>query len=167
MFAMQHYAVRPDLMTLAKSLAGGLPLSAVCGRAEVMDAPDPGGLGGTFAGSPLAIAAAHAVLDVVASEGLCERAEALGERMRKFLHEAQRTTSAISEVRGLGSMMAVEFAKPGTARQVQAQAFQRGLLLLTCGMQGNAIRFLYPLTIGEGTFARMLDILAVIFRELG
>jgi 4-aminobutyrate aminotransferase len=158
MFAMQHHDVLPDLMTMAKSLAGGMPLSAVCGRAEIMDAPAPGGLGGTYAANPLAIASAHAVLDVIADEQLCARAERLGSRLKAHLHALRATVPAISDVRGLGAMVAVEFADAAGApdsaftRRVQQRAQDAGLLLLTCGVYGNVIRFLFPLTIEEPTF---------------
>ncbi len=109
-FAMDHHDVLPDLMTMAKSLAGGTPLSAVCGRADIMDAPAPGGLGGTYAANPLAIAAAHAVLDVIEEEKLCERAQALGDRLKGRLNALRATVPQISDVRGLGAMVAVEFA---------------------------------------------------------
>ncbi len=102
LFAMQHYQVKPDLMTMAKSLAGGFPLSGVVGRAEVMDAPAPGGLGGTYAGNPLAVAAAHAVLDVIAEEQLCQRAEQLGSHLQEVLNQARATCPAIVDVRGRG-----------------------------------------------------------------
>ncbi len=102
LFAMQHYEVKPDLMTMAKSLAGGFPLSGVVSRAEVMDAPAPGGLGGTYAGNPLAVAAAHAVLDVIAEEQLCQRAEQLGSHLQEVLNQARATCPAIVDVRGRG-----------------------------------------------------------------
>jgi len=166
LFAMQHYDVLPDLMTMAKSLAGGLPLSAVCGRAEIMDAPAPGGLGGTYAANPLAVAAAHAVLDIIEEEQLCERAHLLGERLTQRLQAARGDVPQIAEVRGLGAMLAVEFHDPHSgapdgafARKVQAEALRRGLLLLTCGGYGQVIRFLFPLTIGDAVFAEALDIL--------
>ena len=111
MFAMEHHDVVPDLMTLAKSLAGGVPLSAVCGRAEIMDAPAPGGLGGTYAANALAIAAAHAVLDVIEDEQLCARADVLGQKLKGHLNALRARVPGISDVRGLGSMVAVEFAK--------------------------------------------------------
>ncbi len=114
LFAMQHYEVKPDLMTMAKSLAGGFPLSGVVGRAEVMDAPAPCGLGGTYAGNPLAVAAAHAVLDVIAEEQLCQRAEQLGSHLQEVLNRARATCPAIVDVRGRGSMVAVEFNDPQT-----------------------------------------------------
>ena len=166
MFAMQHYPVRPDIVTLAKSLAGGLPLSAVCGRAEVMDAPAPGGLGGTYAGNPLAIAAAHAVLDTIEAEHLEDRALSLGGQLRNRLLALAESNAAIVEVRGLGSMIAAEFYDPSNgqpsaklAREIQHAALARGLLLLTCGMHGNVIRFLYPLTIPQAQFDGALQVL--------
>ena len=160
LFAMDHYPVKADLITMAKSLAGGMPLSAVAGRAEVMDAPGPGGLGGTYAGNPLAIAAAHAVLDVIDEEQLCERAAGLGEQLTTFLQSQKARYAAITDVRGLGSMVAVEFDRASTAQAVQKMAMANGLLLLTCGAKGNVIRFLYPLTIPDGQFAEALEILS-------
>jgi len=165
-FAMEHYDVRPDLITMAKSLAGGLPLSGVCGRAEVMDAPAPGGLGGTYAANALAVAAAHAVLDVLAEEQLCERSQKLGAQLTQRLEALRERCPVIAEVRGLGSMVAIEFRDPQTGKpdaarlqQVQRNAMEEGLLLLSCGMHGNAIRFLYPLTIDDALFAKALDII--------
>ncbi|MRS18737.1 4-aminobutyrate--2-oxoglutarate transaminase [Enterobacteriaceae bacterium RIT692] len=165
LFAMDHYAVKPDLITMAKSLAGGMPLSAVSGRAEIMDAPGPGGLGGTYAGNPLAIASAHAVLDVIADEKLCERSAQLGAQLTDFLHSARSQCSSITDIRGLGSMIAVEFASAQTAQTIQQQAMARGLLLLTCGPQGNVIRFLYPLTIPDAQFSQALDILSSVLSQ--
>lgn len=160
LFAMDHYPVKADLITMAKSLAGGMPLSAVAGRAEVMDAPGPGGLGGTYAGNPLAIAAAHAVLNVIDEEQLCERAAGLGKQLTAFLDGQKTRYAAITDVRGLGSMVAVEFDQASTAQAVQKRAMANGLLLLTCGAKGNVIRFLYPLTIPDGQFAEALEILS-------
>lgn len=159
LFAMEHYSVQPDLITMAKSLAGGMPLSAVSGRADIMDAPGPGGLGGTYAGNPLSIAAAHAVLDVIDEEQLCQRASELGATLSELLHRARRANASITDVRALGSMVAVEFASAQQAQALQQQAMARGLLLLTCGPQGNVIRFLYPLTIPDTQFRQALDIL--------
>ena len=163
LFAMEYHSVRADIITMAKSLAGGMPLSAVCGRAEVMDAPAPGGLGGTYAGNPLAVAAAHAVMDVIDSEGLLERSVRLGAQLQGALNEWRDSCPAISDVRGLGSMVAVEFADPASrepsatlAARVQKEALARGLLLLTCGTYGNVIRFLYPLTIPDAQFSAAL-----------
>nr|WP_315079457.1 4-aminobutyrate--2-oxoglutarate transaminase [uncultured Kosakonia sp.] len=166
LFASEHYAIKPDLITMAKSLAGGLPLSAVAGRAEVMDAPAPGGLGGTYAGNPLAVAAAHAVLDVIEEEKLCERANQLGKDLVEVLAHAKAHCTHIADIRAQGSMVAVEFQDPQTGapspeftKQVQDKALQAGLLLLSCGVYGNVIRFLYPLTIPDEQFRKALDII--------
>jgi 4-aminobutyrate aminotransferase len=172
MFAMEHYDVIPDLMTMAKSLAGGMPLSAVCGRAEVMDAPAPGGLGGTYAGNPLAVASALAVLEVIKEERLVERAEVLGQRLKHRLAELrQSVVPQIADVRGFGAMVAVEFMKPGTrepdaefTKRVQARALEKGLLLLSCGVHGNVIRFLFPLTISDALMDEALTILEAALR---
>ncbi len=166
LFAVEHFSVKPDLITMAKSLAGGLPLSAVAGRAEVMDAPAPGGLGGTYAGNPLAVAAAHAVLDVIEEEDLCERANHLGKHLVEVLTKAKADCPFIADIRAQGSMVAVEFNDPKTGepsaeftKQVQDNALAAGLLLLSCGVYGNVIRFLYPLTIPEVQFRKALDII--------
>ncbi len=165
-FSMEHHGVEPDLITMAKSLAGGMPLSAVAGRAAIMDAPAPGGLGGTYAGNPLAVASALAVLDVIADEKLCERSAALGSKLVARLLNAKASNQAIADVRAQGSMVAIEMRDPATGahdadavKRVQAKALERGLLLLNCGMYGNVIRFLYPLTIPDAQFGRALDIL--------
>ena len=166
MFAMEHFGVLPDLMTIAKSLAGGLPLSAVTGRAEIMDAPAPGGLGGTYAGNPLAIAAAHAVIDVMAAERLPERGQMLGDRLKAVLESLRAEVPQIADVRGLGAMVAVEFNQPGTdtpdpdfTKRVQAEALKRGLILLTCGVNANVMRFLFPLTVSEPVFEEAMEML--------
>jgi 4-aminobutyrate aminotransferase len=172
LFAMEHYDVLPDLMTMAKSLAGGMPLSAVCGRAEIMDAPAPGGLGGTYAGNPMAVASALAVLDVIRDEQLVERANVLGRRLKDTLNTLREAAvPQIAEVRGPGAMVAVEFMKPGTrepdtefTKQVQARALEKGLLLLSCGMYGNVIRFLFPLTITDALMEEALSILESALR---
>ena len=169
MFAMEHYGVSPDLMTLAKSMGGGTTLSAVVGRSAIMDAPNPGGLGGTYAGHPLAIAAAHAVLDVMAEEQLPARAQVLGERLVAHLHQAKAANACIGDVRALGAMVACDLVNPTTgapaadkAKQVQQAALKKGLLLLTCGVYGNVLRFLFPLTIEDAVFDEGLDILAQV-----
>ena len=164
-FAMDHHEVLPDLMTVAKSLGAGLPISGVVGRTELMDAPAPGGLGGTYAGNPLATAAAHAVLDVIEDEKLVDRANLLGGRLTARLEQLKARVPRIAEVRGPGAMLAVEFMKPGGgpdadfAKQVQARALEQGLVLLTCGVHANVIRFLFPLTIQDPVFEEGLDIL--------
>ncbi|MDP3204339.1 MAG: aminotransferase class III-fold pyridoxal phosphate-dependent enzyme, partial [Hydrogenophaga sp.] len=173
MFAMEHYGVSPDLMTMAKSMAGGTTLSAVSGKAAIMDGPAPGGLGGTYAGNPLAIAASHAVLDVMAEERLPERAEKLGDQLIGHLI-AQRAVypKRLGDVRGLGAMVACEFidAKGApdadTTKKVQAAALKRGLLLLTCGVYGNVIRFLFPLTIEDSVFAEGLAVFDAALAEV-
>ncbi len=164
MFAMEHFGVSPDLMTMAKSMAGGTTLSAVSGKTAIMDGPAPGGLGGTYAGNPLAIAASHAVLDVMAEEQLPARAQKLGDQLIGHLI-AQRAVypKRMGDVRGLGAMVACEFVHPttgapdaDTTKHVQLAALKRGLLLLTCGVYGNVIRFLFPLTIEDSVFAEGL-----------
>ncbi|WP_404558848.1 4-aminobutyrate--2-oxoglutarate transaminase [Bradyrhizobium niftali] len=172
LFAMQHHDVVPDLMTMGKSLAGGMPLSGVVGRAEIMDALAPGGLGGTYAGNPLAIAAAHAVLDIIDEERLCERATVLGGRLKSKLTALKNDVPEIAEVRGLGGMIGVEFCNPGTrqpdtefAKSVMAHALERGLLLLYAGVDRNVIRFLFPLTIEDAIFDEALGILEEVLKE--
>ncbi len=167
MFALEHTGVEADLVTMAKSLAGGLPLAAVTGTAALMDAPDPGGLGGTYGGNPLACAAALAVLDVFEREDVLGRAVALGERLRAVLDEAAASYDVIGEVRGLGPMLAIELVHdrttcrpaPDLAQRVIAAARDRGLLLLSAGMHGNVIRFLAPLLIEDDVLERGLDAL--------
>jgi len=166
LFAMEHHSVQADIITMAKSLGGGFPISGIVGRAEVMDGPAAGGLGGTYAGNPLAVAAAHAVLDVIAEEKLCERAAQLGEKLRAHLEGLRAKVPGIADVRGLGSMVALELndaaGKPDAeaVKRVQQRALDAGLILLSCGVYGNVLRFLYPLTIPDAQFARALDILS-------
>ena len=159
LFAMNHYDTKADLITMAKSLGGGFPISGVVGRAEVMDAPNPGGLGGTYAGNPVAVASAHAVLDVIAEEGLCERANVLGAELVEVLNELKQSSSTVQEIRALGSMVAIELETADQAKAIQNYAMQNGLLILTCGRYGNVIRFLYPLTIPAEQFRAGLNIL--------
>lgn len=172
LFAMEHYDVQADLITMAKSLAGGMPLSGVVGRAEVMDAAAPGGLGGTYAGNPLAIASAHAVLDIIDEEKLLARGTALGDKLKSTLAALKAEVPQIADVRGPGAMIAAEFIDPQTgapdadfANRVQTRALERGLLLLICGTYGNVIRFLFPLTITDAVFDEALAILAETLKE--
>jgi len=166
-FAIEQSGVAPDMITMAKSMAGGFPISAVVGRAEVMDAPAPGGLGGTYAGSPVACAAALAVLDVFAKENLLERSRKLGEHLRSRLAALAAKQPCIAEVRGLGAMVAIELCKDGDVNQPDAeltkrvvqQATRRGLVLLSCGTYGNVIRILVPLTAADALVNEGLDIL--------
>ena len=167
MFAIEHSGVSADLVTLAKGLAGGFPLSAVVGRAALMDAARPGGLGGTYAGNPLAVAAANAVLDVIGEEGLMARATRIGEVMTARLLDvaARPGMAAIAEVRGLGAMVAIELVEdgsdlvpdPAAAAAIVAEAERRGLIALTCGTHFNVIRLLPPLTIGDALLDEAMD----------
>ncbi|MER8700180.1 4-aminobutyrate--2-oxoglutarate transaminase [Mesorhizobium sp. M0954] len=172
MFAMDHHEVAADITTMAKSLAGGFPLAAVTGRAEVMDAPNPGGLGGTYGGSPIGVAAAHAVLDVIDEEKLCDRANTLGNRLKQRLQSIRDEAPEIVDIRGPGFMNAVEFndvakglPSPELANAVRLKALDKGLILLTCGVYGNVIRFLAPITIQDGVMNEALDILESSIRE--
>jgi 4-aminobutyrate aminotransferase/(S)-3-amino-2-methylpropionate transaminase len=174
MFAIEHAGVEPDLMTMAKSLAGGFPLAAVVGKANIMDAPGPGGLGGTYAGSPIACAAALAVLEVIAEEKLCERSVQIGRLIVDAMRDAATTLPAIGEVRGLGAMVAIELVKNGDAHQPDAdlakalvkRAAEKGLVLLSCGLYANVIRFLVPLTASDEIVREGLDIVVAALREL-
>lgn len=164
LFAMEHHDVAPDLTCMAKGLAGGFPLAAVTGRAEVMDAANPGGLGGTYGGNPIGIAAAHAVLDIIEEEGLCDRANELGSRLRQRLESLRRDIPQIVDIRGPGFMTAVEFNVAGTdtpdvefTNAVKAHALKDNLILLTCGVYSNVIRFLAPITIQDDVFKEALD----------
>jgi len=167
-FATEQMGAAPDLITLAKSMAGGFPISAVIGRAEVMDAPAAGGLGGTYAGSPVGCAAALAVLEVFEKENLLQRARDLGQRLRAGLGTLAERHRCIAEVRGLGAMVAIELCHEGDpgkphaelAKRVAAEAAQRGLILLTCGTWGNVIRILVPLTASDALVDEGLAILA-------
>jgi 4-aminobutyrate aminotransferase/(S)-3-amino-2-methylpropionate transaminase len=166
MWAVEHYGIEPDLMTVAKSIAAGLPLSGVLGKAEIMDAPAAGGVGGTYVGNPVALAAALAVLDVFEDEGLVERAAEIGETMRARMLGWQERFEAIGDVRGLGAMLALELVSdrgtkapaPELAAAVIDEALSRGLLLLKAGVYGNCIRVLCPLTISDSELAEALDV---------
>ena len=174
MFAIEHSGVEPDLMTVAKSLAGGVPLSAVIGKAPIMDAPLAGGLGGTYAGSPLGCAAGLAVLDVIESEKLCARAERLGSTLLARLSDLQTRWPCIGEVRGQGAMVAMELVKDRRADAPDAEltkalvqaAGRRGLVLLSCGIYSNVIRFLTPLTIPDAILAEGLAILEAALEDV-
>lgn len=176
LFAIEHSGVQPDLVTMAKSLAGGFPLSAVTGKAEIMDAPGPGGLGGTYGGNPLACAAANAVLDVIEEEGLCARADAIGELLVNRIKQLQDSNSlkgVVGDIRALGAMVAMELVAggaadrpdPDLAKALVARAAQKGLVLLSCGVRGNVIRFLVPLTASDALVHEGMDILGEALRE--
>ena len=164
MFAMEHFGVEPDLVTVAKSIAAGLPLSGVIGRAEIMDGAHAGAIGGTYIGNPVAQAAALAVLDVFEDEGLVARAGVVGDRIRERMLAWQERWPAIGDVRGLGAMLAIELvADPATkepapelARNVIDAALERGVILLKAGVHGNCIRTLCPLTIEDAVLDEAL-----------
>ena len=168
-FATEYAEIEPDLLVVAKSLAGGYPLAGVIGKAEVMDSPEPGGLGTTYGGNPVSCAAANAVLDIIEEEHLCERSNRIGEQMKARLAEikAAGNTTPIGEIRGLGAMVAFDLVKiaggndpdPDKAKKLTSKALENGLILLSCGVYGNTIRLLAPLTIPDNQLAEGLDIL--------
>ncbi len=167
MFASEHYGIEPDIIVTAKSLGGGLPLAAVTGRAEIMDAPGPGGLGGTFAGNPVACAAANAVLDVLEDGDLLARGEAIGNRFAKRAKEWQQRFDVIGDVRGLGAMRAIEMVKsresrepaPEETRRITQYCYEHGLITITAGTYGNVVRVLVPLVITDEQMDEALDVL--------
>ncbi len=176
LFAIEHAGIEPDLMTVAKSMGGGFPISGVIGKAEIMDAPMPGGLGGTYAGSPIACAAALAVLDVIADEQLCARADHVGALLRGLLEDLRndsRLQPLIGEIRGVGAMVAMELVHNGDATKPNAAltkllvhaCAQRGLVVLACGVRSNVIRFLMPLTISDELLREGIGILREAFIE--
>lgn len=170
MFSVEHAEIEPDMVCMAKSLAGGFPLSAVTGRADIMDAALPGGLGGTYAGSPIACAAANAVIDVIEEENLCARADEIGKLLvdrLSALAETNQFKGIIGEVRGQGAMVAMELVKggdvnapdPELTKALVGRAAENGLVILACGVRGNVIRFLVPLTASDEIVGEGLDIL--------
>ena len=169
MWAIEHYGVEPDLLVSGKSLGGGLPLAGVTGRAELIDAVPPGGLGGTFGGNPVACAAAVAVLEEVRTAGFRARAESIGSTVRTRLDQLVARSGALGEVRGIGPMLAVELTEPTPERasRVTAGARERGLVLLSCGLYGNVIRILVPLSASDEDLARGLDLLEESLGDAG
>jgi len=174
LFACQRYGIEPDLLITAKSLGGGLPISGVTGRAEIMDAPGPGGLGGTFSGNPLSCAAALAVLDIFEREDLSRRANELGERFQKRARDWQKRWSLIGEVRGLGAMQAIELVRSRETRepasdetkQIVRQCYERGLITLSAGSYGNVIRVLVPLIVSSEQMDEALDVLESVLQDV-
>jgi len=168
MFSIEHTGVVPDLITVAKGLGGGFPISGVIGRASIMDSAHPGGLGGTYGGNPISIAAAHAVLDVIESEDLFARATRVGQRMRSRLDALALELPVIGEVRGIGAMIAFELVKDAKTKEpdaalttrIVAEAERRGLILLSCGVSANVVRLLAPLTIQDAVLEEGLDLLS-------
>jgi 4-aminobutyrate aminotransferase/(S)-3-amino-2-methylpropionate transaminase len=175
LFAIEHSGIEPDLITVAKSLAGGFPLSGVIGKAEIMDGPAPGGLGGTYAGSPISCAAALAVLDVIEEEHLCARANTVGAQIKQRLNSlVGKGYTCVGDVRGLGAMIALELVKhgdvtrpdPDLTKALVAKAAANGLVILSCGTRSNVIRFLVPLTVSDAVLAEGLDILEHTLAEV-
>jgi 4-aminobutyrate aminotransferase / (S)-3-amino-2-methylpropionate transaminase / 5-aminovalerate transaminase len=166
LFAIEHYDVEPDLITVAKSIAMGLPLSGVIGKAEIMDAPGDSAIGGTYVGNPVAQAAAHAVLDVIGEEDLCARATILGDAMRTRMESWQERFPQVGDVRGLGAMLAIELVRDpgtrepdaGTATAIVEEAARNGLLLLKSGIYSNCIRVLAPLTLSDAELDEALGV---------
>jgi 4-aminobutyrate aminotransferase/(S)-3-amino-2-methylpropionate transaminase len=172
MFACDHEGVVPDLIATAKGIAGGLPLSAVTGRADIMDAPHVGGLGGTYGGNPLACAAALAVIETIEADGLVDRARAIGKTLLERLTTLQAQDSRIGDVRGRGAMAAIELVIPGTTepdanltKRIAAAVHAKGVVVLTCGTYGNVLRFLPPLAIPDQLLHEGLDVLRDAFAE--
>ena len=176
MFACEHEGpegLEPDLICTAKGIAGGLPLSAVTGRAEIMDAPHVSGLGGTFGGNPVVCAAALAAIETIESDGLIERAQQIERVITERLLRLQAADDRIGDVRGRGAMIAIEFVKSGTAdpnpeltEALSSAAHAAGVIVLTCGMFGNVIRLLPPLTIGDELLIEGLEILSGLLGDL-
>lgn len=173
MFACEHECLVPDLIVTAKGIAGGLPLSAVTGRAEIMDAPHPGGLGGTYGGNPLACAAALAAIETIEADGLVERARRIETVMKDRLNRLQAGDPRIGDVRGRGAMIAIELVKPGgvepdpeLTRALCAGCHAAGVIVLSCGTFGNVLRFLPPLTISDELLHEALDVLSDVLANL-
>jgi 4-aminobutyrate aminotransferase / (S)-3-amino-2-methylpropionate transaminase / 5-aminovalerate transaminase len=172
--ACEQWGVAPDMITMAKSMAGGFPISAVIGKASLMDVPGPGGLGGTYAGSPLACAAALAVLEVFEEENLLERSKSIGARLVAGLKKMAVDHKAIQDVRGLGAMIAIELFKDGDlakpdadlTKRLCAEAAKRGLILLSCGSYANVVRVLVPLTASDALIDEGLAIMADAFKAV-
>jgi 4-aminobutyrate aminotransferase/(S)-3-amino-2-methylpropionate transaminase len=166
-FAIEHYGVEPDLITSAKSLGGGLPLAAVTGRAEIMDAAGVGGLGGTFGGNPLSCASALAALDIIEKDGLLARSTHLGRKFEERARAWQKQFAIVGDVRGLGAMCAIELVKDKATREPHAEAtkkiaqhcYEHGLITITAGTYGNVMRILVPLVVTDEQFDEGLDVL--------
>jgi 4-aminobutyrate aminotransferase/(S)-3-amino-2-methylpropionate transaminase len=172
MFASEQFGIVPDLVTTAKGIAGGLPLSAVTGRAEIMDSSQVGGLGGTYGGNPIACAAALAAIETYEHDDLSTRARELGDILERRLNELKASDARVGDVRGRGAMMAMELVNPQTGEpdaaltsRVQAAALAEGVVVLTCGTWGNVIRFLPPLAISDELLNEGLDVVGKAMTE--
>ncbi len=174
LFRSEQMGIEPDLIPVAKSIAGGFPLAGVIGKADIMDSVDPGGLGSTYGGSPIGCAAGLAVLDVIEDEGLCEKAQAIGRQIREWAEALQAENDCIGNIRITGAMSAIELVQNGDAdspdaeltKAIAALALADGVLLLTCGVRGNVIRFLPPLTIEPEVLAEALNVVGDTIRKL-
>lgn len=173
MFACEHEGIEPDLIVTAKGIADGMPLSAVTGRAEIMDAPHVSGLGGTYGGNPVACAAALATIETIEADGLVERARQIETLMKARLNQMQADDDRIGDVRGRGAMIAVELVKPGSTepdadltKALCAAAHSQGVIVLSCGTYGNVLRFLPPLSIGDDLLSEALDIIAAALTDI-
>ncbi len=173
MFAIEHYGIEPDLIVLGKSLASGMPLSAVCGKSALMEAPQVGGLGGTYSGNPVACAAALATIDIYEKDRLHERAATIGQTLTAFWNRLQHTYDVIGDVRALGAMVGVEFVKSPTTKEphpelvarIVNEGYKRGLILMSAGTYGNVLRALMPLVISDAQMAQAMNILEEIIKE--
>ncbi|MCZ8342235.1 MAG: 4-aminobutyrate--2-oxoglutarate transaminase [Leptospira sp.] len=174
LFAIEHSGIKPDLITTAKSLAAGMPLSAVIGKTAIMDSVEPGGLGGTYAGNPVACAAGIAVMDLIEEEGILAKSTKLGETLQKRLNELKKTSPHIGEIRGLGGMVAFELVENGEANKPSAdlakklttKALEKGLVLLSCGVYGNVIRILVPITADDTVVEEGIQIIEQSLKEI-
>jgi len=174
LFAMEHWGVEADMTTTAKSLAAGMPLSAVVGKAEIMDSVHPGGIGGTYGANPMACSAALAVFDVVENENLLEKGKVLGDKLMSDLKEFEKKFDIIGDVRGIGPLVALELVKdkktkqpaPEETKAITDYCFEHGLILLSCGTYGNVLRFMMPLVTTDQQMEKGMDILSDAFRAI-
>ncbi len=174
LFAIDHWGVEPDIITTAKSLAGGMPLSAITGRAGIMNLPHPGGLGGTYGGNPISCRAALAVLEILLEDGLLSQAEELGAKLRRRLFEMQEKYEIIGDVRGKGPMLAMELVRDRVSKEPAGEAtrqltklcYEKGLIILSCGAHHNVVRFLMPLVTTDDQLERGLSILDESIHEV-
>jgi 4-aminobutyrate aminotransferase len=160
MFAMEHFETCADITVMSKSIAAGIPMSAVTGKDNIMDSAEPGGLGGTYNGNPLGCAAAHAVLDIIQEDKLLDRSVELGNKVTDFLETLKSKYPIITDIRGIGSMIAIELTDMASTKLIQSRCRENGLILITAGVNNNVIRFLYPLSIGDQEINKGLDILS-------
>lgn len=174
LFAVEHSGIKPDLITTAKSLAAGMPLSAVIGKTAIMDSVEPGGLGGTYAGNPVACAAGIAVMDLIEEEGILAKSTKLGETLKRRLADLKKSSPHIGEIRGLGGMVAFELVENGDAnkpsadlaKKLTAKALEKGLVLLSCGVYGNVIRILVPITADDAVVEEGIQIIEKSLKEI-